>query len=58
MNNLTRTYIPVSKSGYDPHRKRLPITRQCVEAIRIKRRQWRKYKFCKSDSNFMQDKGL
>ena len=56
INNLIRSYVPVSKANHDTLKKKPPKTSQCALAIKNKHRRWMKYKYCKSDINFQQYK--
>ena len=49
---LMKSHIPVSKPPQDCSKSKPFITRQCLDAIKLKRRRWLKYKYCKSDRNF------
>ena len=50
--DLMEKYIPVSKTPKGCGKPKPFITRQCINAIKLKRRRWLKYKYCKTDRNF------
>ena len=50
--DLMEKYIPVSKTSQGCGKPKPFITRQCIDAIKLKRRRWLKYKYCKTDRNF------
>lgn len=47
-------YVPVSKTSSEPRKKTPPKTTECLTAIKVKHRKWKRFKYCKSDSNFEQ----
>ncbi|MCG8047037.1 MAG: reverse transcriptase domain-containing protein [Candidatus Thiodiazotropha endolucinida] len=50
--DLMNKHIPVSKPGQDSRNCKPFITRSCIQAIKIKRREWLRYKYKKTDSAF------
>ena len=50
--DLIDKFIPVSKVSNDKLKPKPFLTQQCKDAIKIKHRKWKKYKYCKSEENF------
>lgn len=49
---LTDKFIPMSKVSSDKLKPKPYLTQQCRDAIKIKHRKWKKYKYCKLEENF------
>ena len=50
--DLIDKFIQVSKVSNDKLKPKPFLTQQCKDAIKIKHRKWKKYKYCKSEENF------
>ena len=50
--NVIRKFIPVSKVRKDIGKQNPPMSKECKDAIRVKHRKWKRYKYCKSVQNF------
>ncbi|MCG8032216.1 MAG: hypothetical protein JAZ03_08575 [Candidatus Thiodiazotropha taylori] len=49
---MMKKHIPVSKPPSDGRRPKPKVSRSCLDAIKMKRRKWLKYLYCKNDPNF------
>ena len=50
--DLIDKFIPVSKVSSDKLKPKPFLTQQCRDAIKIKHRKWKKYKYYKSEETF------
>ena len=50
--NVIRNFIPVSKVKKDAGKRNPPMSKECKDAIRVKHRKWKRYKYCKNVQNF------
>ena len=49
---VIRNFIQVSKAKNDVGKSNPAMTQQCKDAISVKHRKWKKYKYCKNEENF------
>ena len=50
--DVTEKFVPVSKVQSDALKREPYLTQQCKDAIKIKHRKWKKFKYCKTDENY------
>ena len=50
--DVTEKFVPVSKVSNDIQKRKPYLTQQCKDAIKIKHRKWKKYKYCKTEENY------
>ena len=50
--DVTEKFVPVSKVPSDIQKRKPYLTQQCKDAIKIKHRKWKKFKYCKTDENY------
>ena len=50
--DFTEKFVPVSKVPSDIQKRKPYLTQQCKDAIKIKHRKWKKFKYCKTDENY------
>ena len=50
--NVIRKFIPVIKVKKNAGKRNPPMSKECKDAIRVKHRKWKRYKYCKNVQNF------
>ena len=50
--DVTENFVPVSKVPSDIQKRKPYLTQKCKDTIKVKHRQWKKFKYCKTDENY------